>query len=156
MGPEFGHNWACRSSRTYNNSLQKLVMPSWLTLFGNGMTSLFNTLRLRQNGRHFEDDIFNCIFLNENIWISIMISPRSVPKGPVNDMPALVQIMACHLDGVKPLSEPMRVSLPMHIHVTLPQWVKYVTLKSSTDKWQNSYLHNSHWRNIIMIHKICE
>ena len=26
-----------------------------------------NTLRPRQNGRHFEDDILKCIFLNENI-----------------------------------------------------------------------------------------
>ena len=31
-------------------------------------------LRLRQNGHHFTDDIFNCIFLNENVWISIKIS----------------------------------------------------------------------------------
>ena len=27
----------------------------------------FNTLRPRQNGRHFADDTFNCIFLNENV-----------------------------------------------------------------------------------------
>ena len=26
-----------------------------------------NTLRLRQNGRHFPDDIFKCTFLNENV-----------------------------------------------------------------------------------------
>ena len=26
-----------------------------------------NTLRPRQNGRHFPDDIFQCIFLNENV-----------------------------------------------------------------------------------------
>ena len=26
-----------------------------------------NTVRLRQNGRHFADDIFNCIFLNKNV-----------------------------------------------------------------------------------------
>ena len=29
------------------------------------MMLLFNTLRSRQNGRHFSDDIFKCIFLNE-------------------------------------------------------------------------------------------
>ena len=34
----------------------------------------FTTLRLRQNGRHFTDDIFNYIFLNEKVWISIKIS----------------------------------------------------------------------------------
>ena len=33
--------------------------------------SKFNTLRLRQNGRYFADDTFKCIFLNENVWISI-------------------------------------------------------------------------------------
>ena len=26
-----------------------------------------NTLRPRQNGRHFADDIFKCIFFNENV-----------------------------------------------------------------------------------------
>ena len=29
------------------------------------------TLRPRQNGRHFPDDIFKCIFLTENVWIAI-------------------------------------------------------------------------------------
>ena len=33
----------------------------------------FNTLRLRQNGCHFADDIFKCIFLNKNVWISIKV-----------------------------------------------------------------------------------
>ena len=32
-----------------------------------------NTLRPRQNGRHFADDMFKCIFLNENVWIPIEI-----------------------------------------------------------------------------------
>ena len=31
---------------------------------------LFNTLRPRQCGRHFPDDILKCIFLNEDILIS--------------------------------------------------------------------------------------
>ena len=35
-----------------------------------------NTLRPRQNGRHFADDIFKCIFLSENVWKSIEISLR--------------------------------------------------------------------------------
>ena len=39
-------------------------------------------------------------------------------------MPALVQIMAWRRPGDKPLSEPMMVSLPTHICVTRPQWVK--------------------------------
>ena len=83
-----------------------------------------NTLGPRQNGPHFPDDIFKCIFLNENAWISIKISLKFVPKGPINKNPALVQIMAWRRSGDKPLSEPMMVSLLTHICVTRPQWVK--------------------------------
>ena len=53
-----------------------------------------NTLRPRLNGRHFADNIFKCIFLNENISIAIKISLKFVPKGSINNIPALVQIMA--------------------------------------------------------------
>ena len=53
-----------------------------------------NTLRPRQNGRHFPDDIFKWTFLNENISISIKISLNFVPKGSINNIPALVQIIA--------------------------------------------------------------
>ena len=42
---------------------------------------VFNTLRPRQNGRHFPDDIFTWIFLNENVWIAIKISLKFVPWG---------------------------------------------------------------------------
>ena len=81
------------------------------------------TLRPRQNGRHFPDDIFKCIFLNENEWISIKISLKFVPKGRINNIPSLVQIMAWRRPGDKPLSEAMVVSLLTHICVTRPQWV---------------------------------
>ena len=83
-----------------------------------------NTLRLRQNGSHFADDIFKCIFLNQNAWISLKISLKFAPKVRINNIPALVQIMAWHRLGDKPLSEPMMVSLLTHICVTWPQWVK--------------------------------
>ena len=82
-----------------------------------------NTLRPRQDGRHFTDDTFKCIFLNENVWIPITISLKFVPKGPINNIPAMVQIMAWRRPGEKPLSQPMVVSLPTHICVTRPQWV---------------------------------
>ena len=83
----------------------------------------FNTLRPRQNGPHFEDNIFKCIFLNENIWMLIEISLKFVPKGQINDIPTLVQIMAWCRPGGKPLSEPMMTRSPTHICVTRPQWV---------------------------------
>ena len=82
---------------------------------------MFNTLRPRQNGRHFADDIFKRIFLNENVRISIKISLKFVPKGRIDNIPALVQIMAWRRAGDKPLSEPMMVSLPTHICVARPQ-----------------------------------
>ena len=53
-----------------------------------------NSLRPRQNGRHFADDIFNRISLNENVWIPIKNSLKFIPKGPIDNIPALVQIMA--------------------------------------------------------------
>ena len=59
-----------------------------------------NTSRPRQDGRHFTDNIFIYIFLNENEWHSIKISLKFVPKVPINNIPALVQMMACHLAGL--------------------------------------------------------
>ena len=79
----------------------------------------------RQNGRHFADDIFKCIFLNEDMWISINVSLKFAPNGQINNIPALVQIMAWRRPGAKPLSEPMMVRLPTYICVTRPQWVKW-------------------------------
>ena len=98
---------------------------------------LINTLRPRQNGRHFPDDIFKWIFLNENVWISINISLNFVPRGPINNIPTLVQVMAWRRPGDKPLSEPMMVRLPTHIYVTRPQgvnsayWIYYSFLNLS-------------------------
>ena len=80
-----------------------------------------NTLRPRQHGRHFADDTFKRIFMNENVIISTKISLKFVPKGPINNIPALVQIMAWRRQGDKPLSEAMMVRLLMHICVARPQ-----------------------------------
>ena len=81
-----------------------------------------NTLRPWQNGRHFPDNIFKCILLNENVWISLKISLKFVPQGPIYNIPALVQIMTWRRPD-KPLSGPMMVKLPTHICVTRLPWV---------------------------------
>ena len=117
-----------------------------------------NTLRPRQNGRHFADDIFKCIFLNENVWISIKISLKFVPEGPINNILALVQIMAWRRPGDKPLSEPMMVILLTHIHVTRPQWVKMpLLLISAWASWHiagiyfQAYVHLIHrWETWVI------
>ena len=96
-----------------------------------------HTLRPRQNGRYFPDDIFKYIFLNENIWISFAISPNFVPMGTINNIPALVQIMACRRTSDKPLSEPMMVSLLTHIYASLG-------INELTDifqPWKCNYIH---------------
>ena len=80
----------------------------------------YNTLRPRQNGRHFRDDSFKWIFLHENALISIEVSLKFGPKGPINNIPALVQIMAWRGPGDKPFTEPMMVSLLTHICVSRP------------------------------------
>ena len=54
---------------------------------------------------------FQMHFFNENVWISIKISLKFVPKVQINNIPALVQIMAWCRPGDKPLSEPMMVRL---------------------------------------------
>ena len=79
-----------------------------------------NSLRPRWNVRHFSDDIFKCVFVNEDIWISISILLQYVRKGRINNTPALVHIMAWRRPGDKPLSGPMMVSLLTHSCVTWP------------------------------------
>ena len=84
-----------------------------------------NTLRPKQNGRYFPD-IFKCIFLNENVRMSIrsQCSMKFVRRDSINKILASVQIMAWRRPGDKPLSGPMMVDLLTHICVTWPQWVK--------------------------------
>ena len=68
-----------------------------VNLVGNGFQAYFNTFMSRQDGHHFPDGILKWIFLNEIIWISIKISLKFFPRGPINNIPELVQIMAWRL-----------------------------------------------------------
>ena len=115
-----------------------VMKKSWNELVDNNH---LNTLRPRQNGRHFTDDIFKCIFMNENVWFPIKISLKVVPKGLIKNIPALVQIMAWRLQGDKSLSEPVMVRLLTHICVTQPQWVKW-------------YIQNGYKTEIFAVHNI--
>ena len=108
-----------------------------------------NTLRLRQDGRHFPDDILKCIFLNENVWISLTISLRCVRKVRINNIPSLVQIMAWRRPGDKPLSGTMMVSLLTHICVTRPQWVNFYFIDITTVLW---FLHILGPTGILFMH----
>ena len=65
---------------------------------------------------------------------------KFVPKGSIDNNPALFQIMAWRGPVDKPLSEPMMVSSLTHICVTRPQWVNLLgsddiaTAKQTTTK----------------------
>ena len=120
-------------------------------LEGLNRNSSVDILRPRLNGRHIADDIFGWIFLNENVWISIIISLKFVAKDPINIMAALVQIMAWRLPGDKPLSEPMMVCLPTHICAAQPQWHnvqrEHAMSKSISHISMCALLHSSHLRS---------
>ena len=87
----------------------------------------FNTLRPRQNHHHFADDIFKNIFFDENVWILIIMPLKFLPKGPINNIPALVKMVTWRQAGDKPLSEPMMARLSTHFCVTRPQWEEIST-----------------------------
>ena len=126
-----------------------------------------NTLRPRQNGRHFANSIFKCISLNENIWVSIKIWLTFVPKGPINNIPALVQIIAWRRLGDKPLSDLM-MAHPVYwrIYVTRPQWVNslgpafpcFPHRPSEAWCWcmKNHLFHHHSWAHYVMLEiKLC-
>ena len=64
------------------------VMDQCLNDLRSGDAYCVNSSPAAQNGHRFADDVFRCIFLNEDICILIEISPKFVPKGPIDDNPA--------------------------------------------------------------------
>ena len=85
--------------------------------------SAFNTLKPRRNIRHFADDIFKYICINENVWILNTIWLKFVPKGSIDNNTELVQIMASRQSGDKLLFESMMAYVDDAICVPRPQWV---------------------------------
>ena len=79
----------------------------------------FNSSLPGQYGRHFADDIFRYIFVDEKFCILINISLKFVPKGPMKNIPALVQIIAWRRIGDKPLSKPNADPLHWRIYAAL-------------------------------------
>ena len=119
-----------------NDSVKRSIQPQ--------SHMYINILRPRQNGRHFPDNIFKCIFLNENVWISLKISLKFIPKVRANKIPPLVQIMAWRQPDDKPLSEPMMGNSLTHICVTPPQWVKMTKWQ-----WNTFWIIASFWEESI-------
>ena len=97
----------------------------------------FNTLRLRQNGSHFADNIFWCISLNQNTWIWIKISLKFALCSPIDNRLTLVQIMAWRWIGAKPLSKPVMASNTWKMTVSQPSSLQHGNAQ------MRSYLMNS-------------
>ena len=58
------------------------------------MLCLVNSSPPGQNGRHFADDNFKHILMNEKFCISIRISLNVIPNGLIDNESALIQVMA--------------------------------------------------------------
>ena len=98
-------SWQMRAAVTRPETMQCELLDRCHTKFqfiwyahwrgsGRSSSACVNPLRPRQNGRRLADDTLNRIFWNENVRISITISLKFAPKGPINKIPALVQMMA--------------------------------------------------------------
>ena len=103
-------------------------------MYHNGANKIFLVFFTADQGPAGKDDSipqvgffnlwFKCNFLNENVLISITIFFKFVSKGPINNIPQLVQVRAWRRPGDKPSSEPMIVRLLAQIRVIRPQWGK--------------------------------
>ena len=119
----FQSNWVTMETRS-SNDLQlvtwrgwqgiRIVFPEMITLVICHMhaKSFFSALKvltrlpLDKMATILPDDIFKCILLNENEKIPIPLSLKLVPSSPIDNKPALVQVMAWHRTGDMPLPEP--------------------------------------------------
>ena len=97
-GPREGINFTGSSCGMFSNI--GLFKQNWVvTWISNNICSFiwnlincwchqFNLSRPEQNGRHFADDNFRCIFVNDNFCILIKMSLKFVPNGPIDNNPA--------------------------------------------------------------------
>ena len=88
--------------------------------------TVINSSPLGQNGCHFANDNFRCIFVNEKFRILIKIALKFVPQGPIDNISALVSIMAWRQIGDKPLSKPILTRFTDAYMRHLGGWVKNV------------------------------
>ena len=100
-----------------------IMCQQWAAIFGIGHQTLTHWGRDKMAA--ILQMTFQMHFLEWKCMHSIENSLKFVPKSPINNVPALFQIMACCRPGDKPLSETMMVRLPMHICVTQPQWLNW-------------------------------
>ena len=122
--PTYGIRWGHARKVVMVTNLSTL--PSWKSeLFS--LKHMWHGLRLAepalnlihltpgQNGRHFTDDIFKCVSMNEKLCILIWISIKFVLKGLIDKKSPLAEVMAWCRSGDKPLPQPMLTQFTTHI-----------------------------------------
>ena len=93
------------------------------------------------------DDILKRIFLNENVRISMQISLKFVPYGPIDNKSALVQVMAWRRTGDKPLPEAMMTQFTdAYICDTRGRWVNQIKPQKSTNSFNYITRENNFYR----------
>ena len=76
---------------SWHGNIFRFTGPS---LFESICSCSCNSSAPRQKGRQFRSDVFKCIFVNENVWIVLKMSLTFAPEVRINNIPALVHIMA--------------------------------------------------------------
>ena len=94
----------------------------------------FNSSPTGQIVRHFADNIFRCIFMNEKFCILIRISLKFLPKRPIDNKSALVLVMAWRRTCDKPLAEPNADIVHWCIYPALGGWV-------NDEEWYKMQIH---------------
>ena len=85
----YSHDVHINHTNLMNSTNLKLLCTAWTLRVRISIISI-NSSPPEQNDCHFADDIFTCIFGNENLCFFIKISPKIVPKGPIDNNPTLV------------------------------------------------------------------
>ena len=97
-----------------------------VTTYARIISLMVNTLRPRQNGRHFPYDIFKCIFFYENPWISIKISLKFFPRVQLTISQHWFRKWFGAYQSKSHCLNQCLVSLLAHLCVIRPQWVKLI------------------------------
>ena len=90
-----------------------------------------NMYRPEQTGRPFGNDIVKPIFMNPHHYVLIKISQKFVPGCPVENKPALVQVMAWRQPDDEPLLEP----------ILMADWSIYIYICVVRPRFENIYLY---------------
>ena len=97
-----------------NRCRRKEMNRKWFNDETNKLSLPYHYRGLTHWGRDIMDAIsqtafFKCISFNKNVWFQIKILPMFVPKGPITNIPALVETMAWRCPGDNSLFETMVV-----------------------------------------------